>query len=262
MDFTEIIEEVKSGIIHLLFLNADGSKINSGSGFLANRRLVTCDHVVSQSYHPDTKVHIRFGDDAKKNLSEDIIFGINELKRKIELKSPENENDFCVLNISEIDYGKRYNFRIATTGEDTKVGIEILLMGYPFDHLNLVSHRGFISSIYKNNNITVIQLDASVNPSNSGGPLIHPYTKEVLGIITRKATGLADRFDDLIASFGSNAEVLKKLQGLSWGGLTIGDVLSVPQDQMKEIAINIKRSANVGIGYAFSCDKLASKLSQ
>jgi len=25
---------------------------------------------------------------------------------------------------------------------------------------------------------------------------------------------------------------------------------------MKAIAINIKRSANVGIGYAFSCDKL------
>lgn len=63
--------------------------------------------------------------------------------------------------------------------------------------------------------MNVIQLDASVNNGNSGGPLVDLNTKKVVGIVTRKDTGLYKQFDDLIASFDTNIEVLKKLQGLS-----------------------------------------------
>ena len=49
----------------------------------------------------------------------------------------------------------------------------------------------------KSNGVDIIQLDASVNSSNSGGPLIHPESGDVFGIITRKATGLTDMFDEL-----------------------------------------------------------------
>jgi S1-C subfamily serine protease len=61
----------------------------------------------------------------------------------------------------------------------------------------LTCHVGIISSFYESGPAKIIQLDASVNPSNSDGPLIDQNTGEVLGIVTRKATGLTKGFEQL-----------------------------------------------------------------
>jgi S1-C subfamily serine protease len=178
MDFTKLINEIKSGVVHLLFMDSSGTKkIASGSGFLINNKLVTCDHVITQIFPLGTMLHIRFENSSKTDFSKDIILNTDEVKSRIETSSSELNNDYCVLNITEIDYKSRYNFELGDPKKDADVGIEILFMGYPFDHLNLVSHRGYVSSVYERNDIYTLQLDASINVSNSGGPLIHPHTK-------------------------------------------------------------------------------------
>ncbi len=64
------------------------------------------------------------------------------------------------------------------------------LLGFPFEGDNLSIAQGIISSQFVKASGNYIQLDANVNQGNSGGRLISLETGKVIGIITRKATGL------------------------------------------------------------------------
>ena len=112
MDFTLIINEVKSGVAHLLFMDSDGNRIGSGSGFLSDGKLITCDHVIKPSFPNGTKVYIRFENDSPDDLSKSVQFNAGDLLSKVVASSPEDENDFAVLDIPEIDYSNRYNFKL------------------------------------------------------------------------------------------------------------------------------------------------------
>jgi len=258
MDFTSIINEIKSGVAHLLFIDSEGKRIGSGSGFLSGGKLITCDHVIRMPMPNGAKVYIRFEDNSADNPDEFIELDAGDLSSKVVASSPEDKNDFAVLEIPGIDYDERYNFELGSVDDDVNVGVEILFLGYPFEHLNLVAHRGYISSIYPAGNKVIIQIDGSVNSSNSGGPLMHPYTKKVVGIITRKSTGLAKEFDQLIASLDTNIQLLSRPMSGSVQMMGIDPVkaLLATQTQLKIVAQNMKRSSNVGIGYAFSLEKL------
>ena len=104
-----------------------------------------------------------------------------------------------------------------------------------------------------------MQVDASVNQGNSGGPLINIETKQVVGIVTRKHTGLTEAFDELLKSYDGNIQVLERslaMGGMSVCGVNPMAVLILGQRQMKATAIELKRSANVGIGFAYELDKI------
>ena len=108
MDFTTIINEVKNGVAHLLFMDSNGDRIGSGSGFLSGGKLITCDHVIKMPFPIGTKVYIRFDDDPQNDLSKSVQLDTSDLISKVIASSPENENDFAILDIQGIDYGKRY----------------------------------------------------------------------------------------------------------------------------------------------------------
>ena len=251
MSMPTIITDVSSGVVFVTFYDGD-NKIASGSAFFSKDKIVSNNHVFHPKegdFSPNTNVKLRV-------FGSEFTFWYSELNRYVVSGSTVDNHDYIVLDISNANFfDGKFQFELGTH-DDISVGEQILIMGYPFERENLTSHVGHVSAKYIEGGVHVIQLDASVNNGNSGGPLIDPSTKKVIGIVTRKATGLASQFDELIHSFDSNATVLSKLQGLSWGKLTIGEIFATSQRQMKEIARNIKRSANVGIGYAFSCNKL------
>lgn len=255
MDIPKIIQEVSSGVVLISFYK-DTEKIGSGSAFLCKNKIISNNHV----FHPregnfplETTVIL-------KVAGSEFKFQYSDLAKYVVCGSEEQYDDYIILDIKNEDFFKnKFCFELGNH-DDVKIGQQILIMGYPFEHENLTSHVGYISAKYIEAGVNVIQLDVSVNNGNSGGPLIDPITNKVVGVVSRKATGLARQFDDLIASFDYNAKTLGQLQGLSWGKLTIGEIFSTSQNQMKEIARNIKRSANVGIGYAFSCDKLINEI--
>ncbi|MDD5438168.1 MAG: serine protease [Patescibacteria group bacterium] len=251
MSVPEIITEVSSGIVSITFLKA-GSKIASGSAFLAKDMVISNNHIFHPgegSFAPDVIVKLKVD-------NSEFTFKYSDLASYVVCGSPQEHDDYIVLDIRDNNFFKsKYQFELGTH-KDIRTGEQVLIMGYPFEQEQLTSHIGYISAQYLEGGVNIMQLDASVNNGNSGGPLIDLRTKNVVGIITRKATGLVKQFDDLMDTFDKNAEILQKLEGIAWGGLTIGKILATSQQQMNEIAKNIKRSANVGIGYAFSCDKL------
>ena len=76
--------------------------------------------------------------------------------------------------------------------------------------------------------------------------------------MTRKATGLTQQFDGLIASFENNIRVLKSTGGVSMsiGGVNPIEALIATQAQLGQVAAEIQRSANVGVGYAYELRKV------
>ena len=124
---------------------------------------------------------------------------------------------------------------------------------------NLTCHQGIVSSVHSSGVATLIQVDASVNPSNSGGPMIDPSSGHVHGVISRKATGLSKMFDDLISSFQSNIDDLRDASANTSSKISGVDpiqALVTSQRQMEAISKELKRSANVGIGWAIKADAL------
>jgi S1-C subfamily serine protease len=123
-----------------------------------------------------------------------------------------------------------------------------------------VCHAGLISSIYPSGPTQILQIDGSVNASNSGGPLIDAETGDVLGIVTRKATGLSRMFQELLQSFENNIQVMQASQGMvGLAGVDPIAALIASQRQLQHVAREIERSANVGIGYAFSAEHIATE---
>jgi len=267
----DIIENVKNGVVKVTFYDA-GDPLNSGSGFLCKNKLISNNHVFFPNGQKldSTSVGIRFGDTLPGD-EDPILINYEDLIKCNEGGSQEDYYDFIIIDLIKavedtvdkkltIDIGNiedRFNFELADH-TDVQEGEKILIMGFPFGANNITSHIGYISSIFKDDTANIIQLDASTNNGNSGGPVIDLNTKNVIGIITRKKTGLAKSFDDLEKSFDKNLEALSLVNGTMTigGNIDLIQSFKATQVQMKIVSKNIKRSANTGIGFAFSCDKL------
>ena len=118
-------------------------------------------------------------------------------------------------------------------------------------------HAGIISSLYESNRVSVIQINASVNSSNSGGPLFDPSNGQVIGIVTRKATGLTNMFDEMKKAVQANIKFVESgSDNVRLSGISFRASLVSQQRQMLSTLEQIERSANVGIGYAFSTEHL------
>lgn len=254
MKLCEIINEVKSGVFHIIFLNKQQKKIGSGSAFLTNDHLITNNHVFSAAINTDCiEVEIRreISPNAKSLKIPSAMF-----QDSLVTGSEENNFDYAILKIPDLNIMDSYQFTLEAP-TNSQVGDEICFLGYPLDHMNIVCHKGIISSIYMQNNVRKIQIDASVNPSNSGGPLIDISTKRVIGIVTRKATGLTKMFDRLRDTIKSDQTSLRTIVGMmSMNGIDIAKINLDNQAYLLQLLDEIERSANVGIGYAFSAEHL------
>ncbi|MBD2690531.1 S1 family peptidase [Anabaena catenula] len=305
----DIVEKVKSGIIHIVHV-LDGERVSSGTGFMVNGYLVTNHHVIYKAPSKSKIVLKTYDSDRNKALE-----GIIELERDedgyfsgltnkgdkqddlfILALSEENKNDYIVFDIPELreEKLKLYNFSFGIH-ENKRIGEPIFFLGYHFDHFQITCHTGIISSFNERNGGHIIQVDASVNRSNSGSPLIDPITHKVIGIITRKETGLGKNFSSFYSVVKNNIDFLdsarlsfiqqqdKEIQkrindaifnkGIFERGYNkiqdninyrdsiegIIEQLSKNNANLLEIAKQIERSANVGIGYAFSVDKLKNE---
>jgi hypothetical protein len=133
--------------------------------------------------------------------------------------------------------------------------------GYPRQlATNLTCHQGIISSFYRSGLAEVIQIDASVNAGNSGGPLIDPQTGGAFGIVTRKATGLSKLFNQLRNSINANVAMGQGVTSvMSIDGIDLVQAIVMSQIQMLLTLDEIERQANVGIGYAFSAEHILSE---
>ena len=257
--YRDLWKKVYKSICSIVYYN-DGERIASGTGFKVSDKLITNNHVIQVPQA--TTVLLRFvnedgyTDFASKKMS------LTDFQARLLDGMPENSWDYAILdfNIPEFD---TIPSLCLSSRDKFAIGQSVALFGFQFDQPNLSIHTGILSSRFKAKDVKYLQLHVSVNYGNSGGPLIDPKTTEVIGIVTRKMTGLTRQFDELLESFSRNIRVLEQAskgeKGLIFGIDPI-DVFKVSQTQMAKISLEIKRSANVGVGYAYKLEKIRESL--
>lgn len=252
MPLGDTVDRVRSGVFHIVYLR-DSQRIASGTAFSSCGYLITNYHVAQAPAACDAWIR-RAGDGEQDGVR---MTGQAFRFRQV-AASTEPNYDFAVLDLPDVVNRPNTHSFTLRGPRGKRVGELAAFLGYPYDHENLTCHSGVISSFYRSGPAEVIQLDASVNPSNSGGPLIDPETGDVMGIITRRATGLTRAFGQLRATIEGNIGVLNApgLPDIGLGGINLRQVLTAGQNQMLQTLGEIERQANVGIGYAFSAEHL------
>lgn len=251
MNIPELIAQVRCGVVHIEFY-VNATRVASGTGFMARNFLITNHHVFLGPRNSTVLLAWQTSQDPASRI--EVQMPYTGFAACLVSGSDQNNYDFAVLKVPALERAGLFQFNLVAPN-DKRVGEQILVLGFPLEHRNLVSHLGIISSFYTSGPARIIQLDASVNQSNSGGPLLDAKTGEVLGIVTRKGTGLSKLFDELQSVFDKNVKALEAAKGvIGLGSVDPIAAIIAGQHQMKALSIEIQRSANVGIGYAFSAE--------
>ena len=254
-EIPKIVSEVASGVVRLAFFK-DHEQVGNGSGFLSKSLVITNSHVIRP---PDSfdAVEITFGDQESNPITP-IRYLPDQLYATVVSESPKQDLDYAVLRIEEPELSDRFQFTIVSAeAEGVKVGEQVLFFGFPFGSEYLTSHVGYISAQFRKREIHRLQIDGSINPGNSGGPLVHLASGKVIAIITRTQTGLEKDFDNLVAAIKQNVKALTQSKTImKIGGIDPIQATQITMEILGKLAKNLKRSANVGIGYAFCAEHI------
>ena len=257
--YRDLWKKVYKSICSIVYYK-DGERIASGTGFKVGDKLITNNHVIQVPQATDVLLRFvkedGYTDSASKRMS------LTDFQTRVLDIMPEDSWDYAILdfNIPEFD---TIPSLCLSNQDNFAIGQSVALLGFQFDQPNLSIHTGILSSRFVKKDVKYLQLHISVNYGNSGGPLIDPKTTEVVGIVTRKMTGLTRQFDKLLESFGQNIRVLEQASKggrVQMFGVDPIDVFKVSQTQMAKISLEIKRSANVGVGYAYELEKIRESL--
>jgi len=142
-----------------------------GTGFLIDNKglLLTNRHVVGRF----PEVDVRFND--SKSVRARVIGKTADL-------------DVALLQIQDLSTKISYPALPLCIRNTATVGEDIIVIGNPLG-LQATTTRGIISGVRNEDGSTMLQIDAPVNPGNSGGPIVN-YNGEVLGIVTAKMVAL------------------------------------------------------------------------
>ena len=162
-DFSGIVEDAVKSVV------AVSTEKSIGSGFIMDEQgyIITNFHIIQGS---EDKLAVRTYD---KKILPAILIGKDEVR------------DIALLKI-EGDYG----YLKLADSDDLKVGQKVIAIGNPLG-LSFTVTEGIISALERpgpNNYKEYIQTDVSLNPGNSGGPLIDTQG-EVIGINNFKIGG-------------------------------------------------------------------------
>lgn len=234
----------------------NGHRIASGTGFKSSDKIVTNYHVIQAPGVTDFQLRFTMEDGYSDSISKWVTSGVMEASLADSM--PVDSWDYAILDLDWEELGSVPSLNL-TPGSDCPIGLPIALFGYQFDQPNLSIHAVILASKFVANGVKLLQLDASVNQGNSGGPLLNTVTSDVIGIVTRKHTGLTEQFDALMQSFETNMKTLDQMASAGRvvvGGIDPNKALRLTQEQMARVSIEIRRSANVGVGYAYQLDKI------
>jgi len=166
-----------------------GASIGSGVIVTSDGYILTAAHVVS-------------------GLEEVIVELYSGLDLPAEIIAVDDPQDVALIKIPGSDHRCLEIFR----GTDLHVGDDLFAVGAPSgEQLSFSVTKGIVSGFRDFEGFSYIQTDASLNPGNSGGPLLNDEGL-VVGIVSWKIA--APGFEGL--SFGVPMPALKTRLGLAW----------------------------------------------
>ena len=253
--YRTIWEKCKSSVCAIDFLSKAGTKITTFTGFKVAGYLVT-DDVIDKFAKP-AEVVLRFEDDGlSSTLSLRMSFK-DFLSRKV--KTNGRPNPGYVLFDIDLKEFKDVPALKCSKKVDHLIGQPIAVLGYQLDQENLAIKSGIISSLIRpENGFNTIQVDCTIKQGNAGSPLIDAETLEVIGVIGHRLASIARSYHELMRIMNTNLKVLKEAEGkINMEDIDPIQVLIVNQNQIKHMATEFFKSANMRVGFATELCNLA-----
>lgn len=257
--YRDLWKAIHKSVCSIIYFDND-ERIASGTGFKVGNKLITNNHVIQVSQATD--VLLRFVNEDGYTDFTSKRMRVTDFQAKLLDGMPEDSWDYAIFDFDIAEFSTIPSLQLSNQ-DKFAIGQSIALFGFQFDQPNLSIHSGILSSRFTREDVKYLQLNVSVNQGNSGGPLVDPETMQVVGIITRKMTGLTRQFDELLRSFSENIGVLEEASQsgrIQMFGIDPINAFKVSQTQMAKISREIKRSANVGVGYAYELEKIRQSL--
>jgi hypothetical protein len=253
--YRTVWENCKSSVCAIDFLSKAGTKITTFTGFKVTGYLVT-DDLIDKFAKPE-EVVLHFTEDGHSQaLSMRMPFK-DFLARKIKTSGRMNPGYMLFdidlkefKDIPALKCSKKVNHRI---------GQPIAVLGYQLEQENLAIKSGIISSLIRPvNGVNTIQVDCTIKQGNAGSPLIDAESLEVIGVIGHRLSSLARSYQELMRIMNANLKVLKEAEGkINIEDIDPIQVLIVNQNQIKHMATEFFKTANVRVGYAAELCNLA-----
>ncbi len=239
LDLKTIIHETEKNVVSIEVETNQSSR--SGSGFIYNEKgdIVTNAHVVKDA----EVIYVRT---ANAHIYPAAVIGIGE------------DTDVAVLRVPQLASNSHLQINEEGTME---IGDDIIALGSPHGFQNTVT-VGIISGLDRNLEVdgytyaNAYQISAQITQGNSGGPLIHKDTGEVVGI---NAVGT----DDGIIGFSIPiSQVIDTLY--QWSDEAVNDDLEIPEvdDRLENFdEENLKEDAMYIMDYFFEGIKMRDYIS-
>lgn len=229
IDLKTIIHETEKHVVQIEGQNDDSTI--TGSGFIYNDKgdIITNAHVIEDA----NGIYVRT---SNAHIYSAAVIGIGE------------DTDIAVIRVPELADQSFLSTEKDSSGE---IGDEIIALGSPHGFQNTVtlgiisgSERNFSVDGYDYNN--VYQISAQITHGNSGGPLIHRNTGNVIGI---NSVGTND------GTIGFSIPILEVIDQIEqWSNETTNDELEFAN--MTDVISNfdpelLQEDANYLIDYFF-----------
>ena len=162
LSLADLIERIQSGVVQIT------TSRGSASGFIisSDGLVITNEHVVSG----ESSVGVRLTNGRRYDAT---------------VLEKDTTSDLTLLRI---DGGGSFDAIAVGNPNTVRMGDEVLALGFPLADTigtNLTVTRGIVSSTRTVDGVTMLQTDASLNPGNSGGPLVN-RDGEVIGVNTSR----------------------------------------------------------------------------
>lgn len=221
LDATQLFEQVKDTVVGIkLYVNSqsrgrgtqtliDEGVVGSGVVFTTDGYILTNAHVISEA----DKIAVMVNDYDDPSI-------VNEYEATV--VGSDTPTDLAILKISRKDA-----FKAAPIGDSStlKVGQVVCPIGNPLGMAKSMT-QGIISGLNREADeggyeLSSIQIDAAVNPGNSGGPLFDMYGN-VVGIVNKKYV-----YESMVENMGF-AITIDEAKPIINDLLTYGEVTSRP----------------------------------
>ena len=158
----DLIESIQAGVVQVT------TDSGGASGFIitSDGLVVTNEHVVSGENHVG-------------------VWLTNGRRYDADVLETDATSDLALVRI---DGGGGFQAIAVGDPNAVRMGDEVLALGFPLADTigtNLTVTRGIVSSTRTENGVLLLQTDASLNPGNSGGPLVNA-NGEVIGVNTSR----------------------------------------------------------------------------
>ncbi|NVO09872.1 MAG: trypsin-like peptidase domain-containing protein [Bacteroidales bacterium] len=258
---SQVWKSCHGSVCSLNFQNERGVSIDTLSGFKVNESLVTTDFAF---YIPKAKkVEISFVGEDANSVTASMKIPYKEFINDLRIGVFDNHTGYSIFNLDFPDFKEIPSLKLSERRKFS-IGQQVALLAFSMGYSNLSLRSGIISSFFTNHEGgRCFQYDGISCLGNSGGPIIDPETKQVVGIVSRRNTPVSRSYKQLVDIITANIDELSKIQGVvKYGDVDPIQVLVANQSQIKQLANNIYRYSAFGTTQVVMLDQILSYFNQ